>query len=118
MRHPAYPAYQPPSRSAVAVDGGHASLVLAAAAGDQDAWSALVQRFAGLVWDIAHTHGLPTAQATSVARVTWLRLAQRLGRLPHPAHVGEWLAATAHQESVRALRLVSRHDTPEGDHHE
>jgi DNA-directed RNA polymerase specialized sigma24 family protein len=111
--HPGHPASRRPSSSTVTLDGGHdahAALVLAAAAGNQIAWSALVQRFAGLVWAIARAYGLPAAQAASVAQATWLRLAQDLNRIPDPAHVGSWLAATARQESLRVLRLGGHHD--------
>lgn len=94
-----------------------AALVHAAAAGDESAWSALVERFSPLVWEVARAHGLGAAAAAVVARVTWLRLAQHLDRLPEPERVGDWLEGTARQESLReSLRALAlkRHDQAGG----
>jgi DNA-directed RNA polymerase specialized sigma24 family protein len=117
MHHPARSASHSP-RSAVTAGGGHdvhAALARAAAAGDQAAWTALVERFAGLVWATARTHGLSSAQAASAAQATWLRLAQDLNQIHELAHVGVWLAATARQESLRVLRLGGQRDPIENE---
>ncbi|MGH8906226.1 MAG: RNA polymerase sigma factor [Egibacteraceae bacterium] len=111
MQHPARSSYPYPPQSVITLDDGddaHAALVLAAAAGDPAAWSALVQRFAGLVWATARAYGLSAAQAALAAEATWLRLAQSLGQMQEPERVGVWLAATARQESLRVLRLNHR----------
>jgi RNA polymerase sigma factor (sigma-70 family) len=83
-------------------------LVGAAAAGDQQAWNALVSRFNGLVWSVARAHRLSNHDAADVVQVTWLRLVEHLGRLKEPERVGSWLATTARRESLKVLRLAGR----------
>lgn len=89
-------------------------LVRAAAAGDEAAWSALVDRFSGLVWAIARNHRLVAADADEVFQTTWLRLVEHVDRLQDPAKVGGWLATTARHESLRLLRRAGR-QIPMGD---
>ena len=84
-------------------------LVRAAAAGDQGAWNRLVDRFSGLVWSVARAHRLSSHDAGDVVQTTWLRLVEHLDRLQNPERVGAWLATTARNESLRTLRLSSRH---------
>jgi RNA polymerase sigma factor (sigma-70 family) len=79
-------------------------LVRTAAVGDDAAWDALVENYAGLVWAVARDHGLDPDAAADVSQTTWLRLAEHLTRLEDPARVGLWLATTARNESLRALR--------------
>jgi RNA polymerase sigma factor (sigma-70 family) len=85
-----------------------ATLVAAAATGDQRAWDELVDRFAGLVWHIARAHRLGDADASDVAQTVWLRLVESLPRLREPAAVGGWLATTTRHECLRVLRLSGR----------
>jgi RNA polymerase sigma factor (sigma-70 family) len=89
-------------------DSPAASLVLAAAAGNQRAWDELVERFAGLVWAIARAHRLGPADAADVSQTTWLRLVEHLHRLRDPEHVGGWLATTARHECLRVIRRANR----------
>ena len=89
-------------------DSAAASLVLAAAAGDQHAWDELVDRYAGLVWSIARGYRLGFADAADVSQTTWLRLVEHLDRLRDPEHVGSWLATTARHECLRVLRRSNR----------
>lgn len=93
------------ARVTAEVDG---ELVTAAAAGDASAWEKLVRRFSSLVWSVARGHGLGTADAEDVYQVTWLRLAQHIGRLQQPDRVGAWLATTARHESLRVIRTSAR----------
>ncbi len=83
-------------------------LVRSAADGDGAAWTALVQRFGGLVWSIARAHDLGTADAEDVFQTTWLRLTENLSRLKEPGRVGAWLATTARNESLKVIRLGTR----------
>lgn len=85
-----------------------ASLVAAAGQGNGAAWDALVGRFAGLVWSIPRDLGLSSADAADVSQTAWLRLAEHLGRIREPEHVGAWLATTARNESMRTMRRASR----------
>jgi len=83
-------------------------LVTAAARGDDAAWKALVEQFSGLIWSVTRAYRLASADAADVFQVTWLRLAEHIGRLEHPEHVGAWLATTARREALRASRASAR----------
>ena len=85
-----------------------AALVTAAAAGDPAAWSALVDRFSGLIWAVARGYGLRTADAEEVYQTAWFRLAQHIAQIKEPERVGAWLATTARRESLRLLRAAAR----------
>jgi len=85
-----------------------AALVRAAADGDQAAWDALVKRFGGLVWSIARSHRLGTADAADVSQTAWLRLVENLGRIRDPERVGAWLASTCRNECLRVIRRSGR----------
>ena len=89
------------------------ALVRAAAAGEQSAWNALVDRFASTVWAIARAHRLSAADAADVSQTTWLRLLEHLGRIQQPERIGAWLATTARRESLHMLRMNGR-QTPSG----
>ena len=91
-----------------------ATLVLAAADGDERAWNALVDRFSKLVWAIARNHRLSADDAAEVSQTTWLRLAEHIDRLQDPSRVGGWLATTARHESLRLVRGAGR-QVPMGD---
>ena len=83
-------------------------LIRAAAAGDQDAWNELVERFQGLVWATARAHRLTRADAADVAQTVWLRLVENLDRIRDPERLGAWLATTARRECLRHIRLHGR----------
>ena len=97
-----------PDRSAIA------ALVQAAAAGDQQAWNGLVDKFASTVWAIARGYRLNAADAADVSQTTWLRLVENLHRIEQPERVGAWLATTTRREALRVLRLAGR-QIPNGD---
>jgi RNA polymerase sigma factor (sigma-70 family) len=99
--------HDPTDRAAIA------ALVQAAAAGNQSAWDALVDRFAPTVWAIARAHRLNAADAADVSQTTWLRLLEHLGRIQQPDRIGAWLATTARRESLHVLRVAGR-QTPSG----
>jgi RNA polymerase sigma factor (sigma-70 family) len=83
-------------------------LVERAAGGSQDAWNALVDRFASTVWAIARGHRLNPSDAADVFQTTWLRLVEHLDKIEHPERIGAWLATTARHESLRVLRVGGR----------
>jgi len=85
-----------------------ALLVEAAGAGNQDAWNALVERFASTVWAIARGHRLNSSDAADVFQTTWLRLLENLDRIEQPERVGAWIGTTARRECLRVLRVSSR----------
>jgi RNA polymerase sigma factor (sigma-70 family) len=91
------------------VEQGEAGdLVKAAAQGDEAAWQVLVERFSSLVWAVARSFRLSTADASDVYQTVWLRFAEHLGRIQNPERVGAWLATTARRESIRVVRSRSR----------
>jgi RNA polymerase sigma factor (sigma-70 family) len=83
-------------------------LIEAAGDGDESAWEAIVDRFAGLIWATARAHRLSPAGAADVAQTTWLRLVENLDRIKEPERLGGWLATTARRECLRHIRLHSR----------
>lgn len=85
-------------------------LVAAAQQGDAEAWNALVEQFAGLVWHVIRGFRLSNAAAEDVYQTTWLRLAEHLDRIRQPESLGGWLARTARNECLRAVKLGGRED--------
>lgn len=83
-------------------------LVRRAAAGDEEAWLALVDRFASLVWSVARSHRLSAADASDVSQTVWLRLVEHLDRLSEPERVAGWLLVTTRRECLRSLRWSTR----------
>lgn len=84
------------------------ALINAANGGDEEAWGAIVDRFAGLIWATARAHRLASAEAADVAQTTWLRLVENLDRINDPERLGAWLATTARRECLRHIRLQNR----------
>lgn len=84
------------------------SLLVAAAAGDQAAWQALVERFSGLVWSITRAYRLGHADAADVFQTTWLRLAEHLTKIEKPDRIGAWLATAARRECLQNIRAAAR----------
>src|SRR4051794_40755189 len=87
---------------------GIEQLVRDARRGDECAWNALVNRYAGLVWSIARAHRLNDADAADVSQATWIKLFRNLGTLKTPAAIGAWLATTARRESLRCIQRGAR----------
>src|SRR6185437_2214021 len=86
-------------------------LVTRAGSGDKQAWDALVERYAPLIWSICRRHALGGADTEDVAQVVWLTLVNQLGTLRDPAALPGWLATTTRRECGRVLRAARRpHD--------
>jgi RNA polymerase sigma factor (sigma-70 family) len=81
-------------------------LVTRARNGDKQAWDALVERYAPLIWSICRRHGLGGADTEDVAQNVWLMLVNRLGTLRDPAALPGWLATTTRRECGRVLRAA------------
>ncbi len=69
-------------------------LVSRARGGDRQAWDALVERYAPLIWSICRRHRLGRADADDVAQSVWMRLVDQLNRVRDPAALPGWLATT------------------------
>lgn len=96
----AHPLRAPRGRSAAI-----ALLVDRAAAGDDRAWTELVDEFSALVWRIARSYRLSREDAAEVSQATWMRLVQHIDDVRQPSNIGAWLATTARRESLRLLRM-------------
>jgi RNA polymerase sigma factor (sigma-70 family) len=81
-------------------------LVTRARNGDQQAWAALVERYAPLVWSICRRYQLGHADAEDVSQNVWLRLVGQLGNLRDPAAIPGWLATTTQRECLRAVGIA------------
>lgn len=87
---------------------GVGELVQAAAAGDQAAWDAIVDRFAALVWSVARGHRLSQTDAADVSQTVWLKLVENLGAIREPERLAGWISTTARNECLRLLRRSGR----------
>src|SRR5690349_16018311 len=94
------PAGRTPMRDNPPVTG----LMMRARAGDKQAWDALVERYAPLVWSICCRYRLGGADAQDAAQAVWLRLVEQLDNLRDPAALPGWLATTTRHECARVLR--------------
>ena len=83
-------------------DPAAAALCTRAAAGDQGAWDDIVERYAPMVWSICTKFRLSDRDLQDVAQNVWLLLVEQLGKLPEPAALAGWLAATTRRECIRA----------------
>ena len=83
-------------------------LVTRAGNGDKQAWDALVERYAPLVWSICRRHRLGHDDAYEAAQSVWLQLLDQLDTACDPALLPGWLAATTERESVRVLCAARR----------
>ena len=83
-------------------------LVTRATDGDRQAWDALIDRYAPLVWSICRRHRLEIADAQDAAQTVWLKLVDHLDKIRDPAALPGWLATTTQHECGRILRTVRR----------
>jgi RNA polymerase sigma factor (sigma-70 family) len=83
-------------------------LVTRARTGDKQAWDAIVDRYAPLVWSICRYYQLGAADAQHAGQSVWLHLAEQLSNLRDPAALPGWLATTTRHECARALRAANR----------
>ena len=83
-----------------------ADLVMRARGGDRQAWDALVERYAPLIWCICRRYQLRDAHAEDVGQAVWLHLVEHLDSLRDSAAVPGWLATTTRRECHRVLRAI------------
>jgi len=80
--------------------------VVRARDGDQEAWAALVERYAPLVWSICRRYVPGDADAQDVGQRVWLRLVEHLRGLRDPAALPGWLATVTRRECIRTVRVA------------
>ena len=83
-------------------------LVRRARNSDKQAWDALVERYAPLIWSICRRYRLDGADADDAAQSVWLHLVDQLARLREPAALAGWLATTTQRECLRVRRAAQR----------
>jgi RNA polymerase sigma factor (sigma-70 family) len=83
-------------------------LVRRARNGEKQAWDALVERYAPLVWAICRRNRLGRADADDVGQNVWLRLVEQLDKIREPAALAGWLATTTQRECCRVQRATLR----------
>lgn len=74
--------------------------------GNQHAWAALIDRYAGLVYAIARAHRLDESDCDDVAQAVFAALVRRLDRIERPEALPGWLSVSARRESWRVARRV------------
>jgi RNA polymerase sigma factor (sigma-70 family) len=87
-------------------------LVTRAAAGDPDAWDAIVERCSPLVWSICTQFNLGPSGREDAAQIVWLRLVEQLGTLREPAALPGWLATTTRRECLRQVAAARDAERP------
>jgi|HubBroStandDraft_6_1064221.scaffolds.fasta_scaffold169885_2 RNA polymerase sigma factor (sigma-70 family) len=86
-------------------------LMRRARSGEKQAWDALVERYAPLIWSICRKYELHGADAEDVGQSVWLHLVDHLDRIRDPAALPGWLVTTTRRECVRVLRAArGQHD--------
>ena len=81
-----------------------ADLVTRARYGDKQAWDALVERYAPLIWSTCRRYRLGRADADDVGQSVWLQMVDHLHAIRDPAALAGWLATTTRRECSRAVR--------------
>ena len=83
-------------------------LVTSARNGDKQAWDALVERYAPLIWAICCRYRLAGTDAEDVSQAVWLHLVEQLGNLRDPAALPGWLVTATRRECGRVQRAARR----------
>jgi RNA polymerase sigma factor (sigma-70 family) len=83
-------------------------LVTRAKKGDKQAWDALVERYAPLIWSICRGHRLSSADTGDVGQRVWLQLVSQLDKVRDPAALPGWLATTTQRECGMIRRATRR----------
>src|SRR5215467_3644962 len=82
---PSPPQAHPKGRTPMRDHPPVTDLVMRARTGDQQAWDALVERYAPLVWSICQRYQLDAADAQDAGQSVWLHLVEQLDNLRDPA---------------------------------
>src|SRR5271154_4447647 len=87
-------------------------LVKECLAGNEEAWSLLIEKYKSLIYSIPVKYGLPAHEAADVFQATCMELLSRLPELREPRALPKWLMQVAHHQCYRWKqqqgRLVSR----------
>lgn len=91
-----------------------ARLVKECLAGNQEAWSLLIDRYQALIYSIPVKYRLAPQEAADVFQATCMELLRRLPELRDPRALPKWLIQVAHHQCYhlkrQQQRMVSRDD--------
>ena len=82
------------------------ALVRGAAAGGEDAWRVLYERFTPLLRNVARGFRLGPADVDDVVQTTWSLAFSQISALNNPAAVAGWLVVITRRECLRLLQRV------------
>jgi RNA polymerase sigma factor (sigma-70 family) len=83
-------------------------LVKECLAGNEEAWSLLIDKYKALIYSIPVKYGLSQAEVADVFQATCMELLVRLAELREPRALPKWLMQVAHHECYRMKRLNQR----------
>src|SRR5260370_17090271 len=87
-------------------------LVKECLAGNEEAWSLLIDKYKALIYSIPVKYSLPPHEAADVFQSTCMELLTRLPELREPRALPKWLMQVAHHQCYRVKcqqhRFVSR----------
>lgn len=92
-----------------------ARLVKQCLAGNEEAWSILIDKYQRLIYSIPVKYGLPPQEAADVFQATCVELLARLPELRKPRALPKWLMQVAHHECYRCKRRQERLVSRDGD---
>jgi RNA polymerase sigma factor (sigma-70 family) len=91
-------------------------LVKQCLAGNEEAWSVLIDKYKALIYSIPVKYGLPQHEAAEVFQATCAEMLARLPGLREPRALPKWLMQVAHHKCYhwkqQQQRLVSRDADP------
>jgi RNA polymerase sigma factor (sigma-70 family) len=90
------------------LDNDITHLVAACRTGDQQAWRTLVDQFSPLVWTIARSHRLSSADRDDVYQMTWMRTVQHLDKVRSPDRMAAWITTAARRECLKHIERERR----------
>lgn len=90
-------------------------LVKECLSGNEEAWSALIEKYKALIYSIPVKYGLPQQEAAEVFQATCVELLTRLPELRKPRALPKWLMQVAHHQCYRWKRQQRRLVSRDGD---
>ena len=83
-------------------------LVKECLAGNEEAWSQLIDKYKALIYSIPVKYNLPPHEAADVFQWTCMELLTRLPELRKPQALPKWLMQVAHHQCFRVKRHQQR----------
>ncbi len=102
-----WPSYRQPAPIAAA-DVELCELVAAAAAGDPEAWAAIVRRFEPKLRTVARSFRLSPSDVNDVVQLTWIKLFEHIQDIRNPAALLGWLKTTVRRNALGTLQRPVR----------